>query len=370
MRAALLLLAACGRIGFDARIAGDGGGFDAMSIGDGSADAAGPQWSHLTAYADQTCALFGTDAYCWGNIGIDGQATMTSALPFKYSDTGATAIGPGESFVCVIGGGGMNCHGQTPGLLTSFASGPVTAVSGGRGFACLIAGDVRCWGTNSVGQLGVGDMNTRTMPTSTGLIATRLRCGDDHCCALSTSGPMCWGHNDNGTLGNGSTSPAQSTTPIPVTGGIASLPIIAGWHACALTGGSAFCWGRGSEGELGNGANSDSPSPISIVAATYVATGGGPTDYDASCVVSGTPKCWGANAYGRLGNGLTANSNVPVDVMGLPSSATTIEMAIGYDHACALMSDGDIWCWGRGSSGQLGDGLMTDSLSPVKVTKP
>lgn len=367
--ALLLLLAACGRIAFDARLAGDAGG-DVTGAGDGSADAAGPQWSHLVAYADQTCALFGTDAYCWGTIGIDAQMTMTAALPHKYAETGATAIGPGEAFACVVAAGQLHCHGQTPGVLTLYNAETVTDVSGGRGFACLVGTDIKCWGQNSAGQLGVGDTNMRTQPTSTGLASsyTQLRCGDDHACAYGPAGPVCWGHNDNGTLGVGNTGLAQSPTPVAVTGGITSLPIIAGWHACALTGGNAYCWGRGGEGELGNGGTADSSSPLQITAATYVATGGGPTDFDATCVIDTHPMCWGAGAFGRLGNGVAGDSSSPVDVIGLPSSA--VALAIGYDHACALLGDGDIWCWGRGDSGQLGDGLMTNSLSPVKVVKP
>ncbi|MGE5181606.1 MAG: hypothetical protein ACM31C_06075 [Acidobacteriota bacterium] len=54
----------------------------------------------------------------------------------------------------------------------------------------------------------------------------------------------------------------------------------------------------------------------------------------------------------------------------MPTGIAATEIAIGYDHACALLADDTIWCWGRGDLGQLGDGKMTSSLAPVRVLTP
>ena len=163
-------------------------------------------------------------------------------------------------------------------------------------------------------------------------------------------------------------------SPGPVSGGITGIALIAGWHACALQNGGVKCWGRNQEGELGNGTQVPSAIPLSVVNlptnVTVVATGGGPTDRDASCAIAdGAMQCWGAGLFGRLGNGsATGNSLIPVDVAGLPGRA--LDAAIGYDHACALVEGGDVYCWGKGDKGQLGDGAGKNSLEPVRVIRP
>ena len=373
MREALLVLvAACGRVGFDAR---DAGG----DVSSGSADArdaaAATSWSGLVAYADQTCALHGGMAYCWGNIGV-GASQQIEPTPFAYaSQTNVSMIAPGDTYACIASGGAFTCYGVYPSSLGSYGAAPaIIGLSVGRGFGCVINDQVRCWGANDVGQLGLGDTNTRAMVTSLagslGAGFTQIRAGDDHACAYGAgTTPQCWGHNDDGTMGTGSTSPPAQLTPGSVLT-VHALPLVAGWHACALDGGNVYCWGRDNEGELGDAGSTSSPTPTMIVSgATLLATGGGPSDYDASCaVVSGKTKCWGAGAYGRLGQGTAASSNVPVDVVGLP--ATPVELAIGYDHACALVTTDEIWCWGRGDLGQLGDGMMATSMTPVKVALP
>ncbi len=253
-----------------------------------------------------------------------------------------------------------------PTAVTSSSTGTLpaaTAISCGRDFSCVIAGGGYCWGTNSVGQLGLGDTTARSMPTmiaSFPATPNGIEAGDDHACATTaTTVSVCWGHNDSGALGFGAMTPTSSTSPTYIAMGfIHSLPQIAGWHACALDGTNVWCWGTGTAGELGDGNNTSSASPVqvpSLANITAIATGGGPTDGDASCaIVAGGVSCWGNGFYGRLGQGAANPSSVPIGVVGLPGPATSV--AIGYDHACALLGDGDIWCWGRGDLGQLGDG--------------
>jgi len=368
----LLLLAACGRVGFDARIGASGDASSDVAASDASDAAKAMAWSHLVAYADQTCALEAGVAYCWGKIGAESGFAMFAA-PHAYSVTGVTAIAPGEQFTCIATPTAVDCFGNTPNGFAAY--GPfttITAMSAGRDFACFIDDSVRCFGTNDAGQLGTGDTMAAPLPTANGLsnAYTQIRAGDDHACVAGPGMPaMCWGHNDDGTMGTGSTSPPSQLTPQAVMF-VDTLPLIAGWHACALYNGGIFCWGRGNEGELGDAGTVSSPTPSEVIlGGTVLATGGGPTDHDASCaVIGGQTKCWGDGSYGRLGQGTSAQSLVPVDVIGLPG--VPVELALGYDHTCALLPTDEIWCWGRGDLGQLGDGLMTNSMSPVKVALP
>ncbi len=71
---------------------------------------------------------------------------------------------------------------------------------------------------------------------------------------------------------------------------------------------------------------------------------------------------------GRLGNGFSEPQLSPVAASGLPGPA--VELALGFGHTCARLVDGDLWCWGRGAEGQLGHGVASGSLSPVRVTPP
>ena len=85
-----------------------------------------------------------------------------------------------------------------------------------------------------------------------------------------------------------------------------------------------------------------------------------------TCAVlsSGAPRCWGSNASGELGNGSLASSATPVTVIGI---ATATAISAGGDHTCAQLASGQIKCWGKNTSGQLGNGTLTGATAPVGV---
>jgi serine/threonine-protein kinase len=377
-----ILHAGCGRIHFaDRKDIGDGGDGDTLA---GDSDASPPGFTNLIAYGDDTCALFAGHAYCWGKNAssqIGDGTTVDAPTPTQvHLPAGTiTAIAQGDAHGCALVDGNAYCWGTVGGANpTHYAMpAPATAITAGNGFACALADTVYCWGVNNVGQCGSGTTGPAPNPApvmfTPAYPATAIEAGDDHACAFAPStAPQCWGHNDNGTLGFGSTTPTQELQPVAVTGGITTLPHIAGWHACALATPNVKCWGEGTSGELGNNMTADSSTPVQVAMlgnASLVETGGGPTDHDASCAIdSGSVYCWGRGNDGRLGAGNPNNSSTPKRVNGLPAAA--IGLALGYGHACALLTTGDIYCWGRGTSGQLGDGNKTSSLTPVAVVRP
>ena len=191
------------------------------------------------------------------------------------------------------------------------------------------------------------------------------------------SGALAWGAGPDGELGNGTTTSAQ-LTPVPV-----SLP--AGVTATALTGGeqngyalgsdgNVYAWGNGQYGQLGNGTSpSVQSTPVAVslpagVTAVSIAAG----DFTGYAIGSdGNVYTWGFGADGELGNGAAMSEAIPVRV-SLPAGVTASVVAAGHGGAYAIDSDGStLYAWGDGVDGQLGNGTATGVQStPVAVSLP
>jgi alpha-tubulin suppressor-like RCC1 family protein len=243
---------------------------------------------------------------------------------------------------------------------------------GHHGCALTAAGGVECWGNNNVLQLGPATGGTSDTPVAVqGLTSgfTAVGVGYEHSCAINDSGALkCWGGNDHGELGTGSTS-SHSSGPVNVAGLTSGVTAVDGGYqyTCAVVAGGARCWGNNGSGQLGDGTTTQRLVPVPVTG-----LGSGVTDidtgYEHSCALTaaGGVKCWGDNNVGQLGipTGIPS-SHVPVDVTGLTSGVAAIGM--GYEHSCALTATGGVKCWGSNSNGQLGNGTTIDSSTPVNV---
>lgn len=225
-----------------------------------------------------------------------------------------------------------------------------------------------------------GEGATAPVSTDQGLITA----GGLHTCAVQDDGHVqCWGANDNGQLGNGTT--AASTEPKTVLGVSTALAVTAGsTHSCVLIhDGSVRCWGNNGNGQLGNGTTSPpgppSLAPVSVANlddATAIAAGGFHT-----CALRAdtTVACWGHNGSGQLGDGSgLGTSYVPVTVVHDDDADPSTDpvpldditaVTGGEYHSCAIRgTTGEVLCWGHNGFGQLGDGTTDDQPLPVVVS--
>jgi len=288
---------------------------------------------------------------------------------------------------------------------TPAPAGPAVAVSGGYHHTCgvLDGGTVQCWGANNFGQLGNGAPLDGSRPPwltpvpVAGLTdAVAVSAGFEHSCALLAGGTVrCWGKNTLGQLGDGTTT--SSSTPVLVSGITDAVGISAGLdHTCAhLAGGATTCWGRQTArphgctvmpggtvtcvgdnryGQLGDGTTTDSWTPVSVIGVTNAIAVAVGSHHSCAVLATGSARCWGYNGepdedydpglQGQLGDGTTTNSSTPVSVIGL-TDAVAIEA--GEDHTCAVSIEGRLSCWGAGYYGQLGNGTVDNALTAVPV---
>jgi len=244
--------------------------------------------------------------------------------------------------------------------------GGMTAIAPGRWHTCGLndAGYPFCWGNNDFGQLGnetsphevCREMGRcRKLPTlvSGELVFTHIMSGKYHACGIDPSGQAyCWGWNDTGQLGDGTT--IDRPQPQPVASGESFKELTGGkFHSCGLTtGGAAFCWGLGD------------PTPSLVPGGhTFVQITAGEA-HTCGLNEAGTVFCWGADRHGQLGHGGGPDQEIPVQVAG---AHTFTQIDAGTVHTCGVDNQGRILCWGENKYGQLGDGTLVDRGIPGPV---
>lgn len=255
---------------------------------------------------------------------------------------------------------------------------PTLFLEAGAAHTCAMTtiGRLFCWGRNVEGQVGVGEGDYITAPRrlSTSFDAVRhIGLGANHSCAIAWAfdSAFCWGANGDGQLGLGSSTPGLSE-PTSVLGlSVANSAFAGGNTTCFSVGDSSrgpiSCVGQNDQGQIGDGSDTN---------ALTLNQGGGGVDYARydvaigpahSCARTGVDiSCWGRGDAGQLGDGLATQSLSPVTAM-TTGNATSIE--VGAAHSCAIV-DGQLRCWGENADGQLGAGDADDRSSPHPVIVP
>lgn len=337
-----------------------------------------------------SCAVTATGGVkCWG-VGY-AQPTYGQPVDVPGLTSGVTAVAVGFLTKCALTtAGGVKCWGRndygqfgdgtttdstTPIDVSGLTSG-VKAITVGGNHSCALttAGGVKCWGYNSLGELGDNSTTQRLTPVDvSGLTSgvAAISAGSYHTCAVTTAGGVkCWGDNESGKLGDNTTTSRR--TPVDVVGLTSGATTVAssGAHTCAMTtSGGVKCWGFAYYGSLGDGTYTDHKVPGDVSGITSGMTSlATRSDYAYATVCAGSTsgvKCWGYNDLGQVGDGTTTTRNAPVSVLGLAGGVT--ELAVGSQHVCARMTDGGVKCWGGNGYGQLGDGTTTMRTAPVSV---
>ena len=307
-------------------------------------------WASITSGPGHTCGLSTAgESYCWGNNShgqLGDGSTSNRSMP-------VAVIPPGSLTWAFIAAGGYH----TCGLAST--------------------GEAYCWGENSRGQLGSGNTTSSSTPvavTNPGFEPwAAIAAGLWHSCGVTTAGDAyCWGENFHGELGDGSWT--DSTVPVPVidpgSTGWARIAAGSSYTCGTATGGDTYCWGRNDRGQLGNGSSQGSNVPVTVtnpgsVTWASLATSG----HSCGTTTEGDAYCWGPNNSGELGDGGFWDSADPVAVLN-PGSVDWADVAAGGGHSCATTTGGAAYCWGLNEFGQLGNGGVSDSRVALKVVNP
>jgi alpha-tubulin suppressor-like RCC1 family protein len=273
-----------------------------------------------------------------------------------------------------LGDGTQNPH-DVPEVITLGPGVSPTSISAGVSDSLAIGsnGDLYAWGDNFYGQLGDGTTTDRSSPElitlAPGVSATAVAAGAGDSFAVGSNGDLyAWGLNNSGQLGDGTTTDhltpevttlAPGVSPIAVAAGSAESPTLGadGYTLAIGSDGKLYAWGDNTYGELGDGTTTARSSPESIslggtVSPTSITAGGGQ-----SLVIGSDGKLygWGYNSFGQLGDGNNANVSAP-EVISLAPGVEATAVSASVLHTLAIGSDGNLYAFGSGNQGQLGNG--------------
>jgi alpha-tubulin suppressor-like RCC1 family protein len=246
--------------------------------------------------------------------------------------------------------------------LTVSGLGEVTSLAAGGkdSFALLKSGVIDAWGSNGLGELGLGGLDSKVpepeqIPGLTGVRA--VSAGHKFTLALLANGTvMSWGVNQYGQLGTGTTEASIAPVHVKNLTGVKQIAAGGFFHSLALLeDGTVVAWGNGRYGDLGNGTIEDSYVPVPVTGLSNVVAVSAGGIHSLALLRDGTVESWGGNEYAQLGHGPrnTKRTDLPEPVRGL-SEVKAIEAGMFFN--LALLRNGTVMAWGYDHSGQLGNG--------------
>ncbi|WP_413584874.1 hypothetical protein [Bdellovibrio sp. HCB274] len=249
---------------------------------------------------------------------------------------------------------GTTVNSPTPILIDAGTSYKEVTASSGTQHICAIttAGVLKCWGRNTAGSLGTGNLASSNVPLiiDAGETYASITAGYAFTCGVTTSGVLkCWGLASS--LGNGSAT--DQLSPVVIDAGTSYSSVSAGGStACAIVSGTGQlkCWGANSNGQVGNGTTTAAPNQVIIDSATAYQSVSSGTSHTCGITTAGVLKCWGVG----IAVGQSASSSTPIVVN---NGVTYSKVAAGRTRSCAITSTGVMKCWGSGLDGQSGSNM-------------
>jgi alpha-tubulin suppressor-like RCC1 family protein len=233
------------------------------------------------------------------------------------------------------------------------------------------AGEAFCWGAYAAGQLGNAAAEEQSTPlrSAADLKLTSLALGGNtHTCAIDgQKAAFCWGNDTFGQLGTGTKTNAAQRSPMAVNGGHGFTTLALGAHfTCGLDGaGAAWCWGGNDAGQLGDGTTAEHLEPVAVQGGLHFTALTAGDSHACGLLADGTTRCWGSNAFGQLGTG-SSGGNQPTPV-ALSGGVKLSALSGGEEFTCGIGVDHVAYCWGSNRSGWLGDGTELPRLAPTPV---
>ncbi|MBA2661529.1 MAG: hypothetical protein H0U74_04495 [Bradymonadaceae bacterium] len=358
-------------------------------------------YRQVTAGFNHTCAIRaqGGGVHCWGandigQLGNNAAGTDSNAAVYVFNLSTARSVSSHTNHTCVsrddnqVRCWGLNSRGQLGNGSVVNAPVPVettnvfTAASIANGGAHTCArnhsGEILCWGANGQGQLGNGEILAGDFNHVKSIVKLNaqdnmgdnlaIALGSAHSCALRSDQTVwCWGFNQVGQVGQSNMVQAYRW-PTKITQIEGAISIASGLnHSCAVNqAGQVWCWGEGIRGQLGNGLTARNHVPVRAEMPTRAVRVVAGFNHSCAIDVNRDVYCWGDNGRGQLGAGLAATSRAtPIKVSGL---SNVLSLSGGYQHTCAVRSNGTAHCWGDNEFGQLGDRSNTMRNVPVAVS--
>jgi alpha-tubulin suppressor-like RCC1 family protein len=372
----------------DGRLTCWGGGIDSS---ESTVPQVIPGLSGVSAFAGNNthhCALLSSGRVrCWGSntlgqLGIDTGINNLYPSPIPLSESPgifANSLQAGFAHNCLLDtNGAVRCWGPNspgpvsdnlhPGSISGISGATQISLGGDWNCAHLTSGEVKCWGSSPWAGLGVDPKVTSSgTPLSvTGISdAQSVHVGGQHACVVhSDASVSCWGLNNVGQLGDGTTTNQNTPVPIPGLTGVSKLAVGSQVMCALLNDETVKCLGSNWRGTVGNGTFGHATTPqntgltgvkdLSLSASTACAV-----------LANGTVRCWGDNSGGQVGDGTTTDRNTPTEVPGLTSIS---RISAGGSHVCAVRTNGEVKCWGYNGWGNLGgSGLSSNVLVPTTV---
>jgi alpha-tubulin suppressor-like RCC1 family protein len=339
---------------------------------------------------------------CWGDCfqklnGKTGDAAIDNYLAPTIIGENVAQVAFGNSHACIIlqNDDNLKCWGdnrygqlgtnsiESSDIPLSVSLGTkigVKQIALGSYHSCAVlkSDELKCWGWNRHGQLGDGDTSRgdslvpKTISLGSEFGVKQVALGDIHTCAVLFNDELkCFGGNSGGQLGDNSLAGSLTPKTISVGTGVGVRSVsLGGYHSCAVLNNDVLkCWGYNNMGQLGgnlSGENYLIPKAVAIYQGTEsvgvksVSVGGFHT---CAVLVNDQLYCWGDNSKGQLGVNSRIDSVVPQNVP-VGENIGVKQVALGYQHSCAVLTNGKITCWGANWSGQVGDTTLKDSLQP------